>query len=52
MAMFSKELGIDLGTLFTRVSIGNSVVLQEPSVVAIAVDEQKIVSIGEEANEM
>lgn len=52
MALFSKELGIDLGTLFTRVAVGDSVVLQEPTIVAIAVDEQKIVSVGEEAHEM
>ncbi len=52
MALFSKDLGIDLGTLYTRVAVGDSVILQEPTVVAIAVDEQKIVSVGEEAHEM
>jgi rod shape-determining protein MreB len=52
MAFFSRDLGIDLGTTFTRIAAGNKVVLQEPTVVAIAVDEQKIVSIGEEAQSM
>lgn len=52
MAVFSKELGIDLGTLYTRVAVGSSVVLQEPTVVAIAIDEQKIVAVGQEAHNM
>ncbi len=52
MPLFSKDLGIDLGTRFTRIAVGNSVVLEEPTVVAIAVDEQKIVEIGQEAHEM
>ena len=52
MAMFSKDLGIDLGTLCTRIAVGNRVVLEEPTVVAIAVDEQKIVSVGQEAQDM
>lgn len=52
MALFSKDLGIDLGTACTRIAVGNTIVLEEPTVVAIAVDEQKIVSIGQEAQEM
>jgi rod shape-determining protein MreB and related proteins len=52
MPLFSKDLGIDLGTLCTRIAIGNTIVLEEPTVVAIAVDEQKIVSVGKEAQEM
>lgn len=52
MAMFSKDLGIDLGTMFTRIAVGDTVVLQEPTVVAIAVEEQKIVAIGQEAHDM
>jgi len=38
--------------MFTRIVAGNSLVLEEPTVVAIAVDEQKIVSVGEEARTM
>ncbi len=52
MALFSKDLGIDLGTLNTRISEGGQVILQEPTVVAIAVDEQKIVEVGREAQDM
>ena len=52
MAVFSKDLGVDLGTMYTRIAAGENLVLEEPTVVAIAVDEQKIVSVGEEAQTM
>lgn len=52
MAMFSKDLGIDLGTLNTRVAMGNEIVISEPTMVAIAVQEQKIVEVGQEAQNM
>jgi rod shape-determining protein MreB and related proteins len=52
MALFSKDLGIDLGTINTRVAIGNEVVMDEPTMVAIAVMEQKIVEVGQEAQNM
>ena len=52
MAIFSKELGIDLGTVQTRISEGGQVILQEPTVVAIAIDELKIVAVGQEAQDM
>ncbi len=52
MATFSKDLGVDLGTVFTRIAEGGKVVLQEPTVVAIALDELKIVALGNEAQEM
>ncbi len=52
MALFSKELGIDLGTINVLVSEGGQVVLHEPSMVAIQVAEQKIVAIGQEAKDM
>jgi rod shape-determining protein MreB len=52
MAVFAKDLGVDLGTMFVRIAAGTSIVLEEPTVVAIAVDEQKIVSVGEEAQNM
>lgn len=52
MALFSRELGIDLGTIFTRVAEGNQVVLQEPTVAAIVVNEQKMVAWGQEAQDM
>ncbi|HVN14539.1 MAG TPA: rod shape-determining protein [Anaerolineales bacterium] len=52
MAVFSKDLGIDLGTMFTRLADGAQVALQEPTIVAIEVDEQKMVAVGEEARDM
>jgi rod shape-determining protein MreB len=51
--MFSKELGIDLGTVNVLVHLrGRGIVLQEPSVVAISSQEYKIVAVGEEAKAM
>ena len=52
MALFSKELGIDLGTMNTRVAEGGRVVLEEPTVAAIVVQEQKMVAWGKEAQDM
>lgn len=52
MALFSRELGIDLGTMYTRVAEGNQIVLQEPTVAAIVVNEQKMVAWGQEAQDM
>lgn len=52
MAMFSKDLGIDLGTIFTRVADANQVILEEPTIVAIEVAEQKMVAVGQEARDM
>ncbi len=49
MALFASELGIDLGTVLTRIVVGSEVVVEEPTVVAIAVREQKIVEVGREA---
>ncbi len=47
-----KELGIDLGTMNILIYEGGEIVLHEPSIVAIHVDEQKIVAVGQEAREM
>lgn len=52
MAMFSRNLGIDLGTFFTRISEDEQVILQEPTVVAVHLEEQKIVEIGQAALNM
>jgi rod shape-determining protein MreB len=52
MALFSKELGIDLGTAFIRVVEGGQIILQEPTVAAIVVQEQKMVAWGQEAQDM
>jgi len=51
--MFSKKIGIDLGTCNSLVFIpGKGVVLNEPSVVAVGVSENKILAVGQEAKEM
>ncbi len=51
--MFGKKLGIDLGTVNVLVHVqGRGIVLQEPSVVAISVDEYAIRAVGEEAKAM
>jgi rod shape-determining protein MreB len=52
MAFLSKDLGIDLGTIHTQIAEGGQVILEEPTVVAIAVDELKIVEVGHAAKDM
>ncbi len=53
MALFSKKLGIDLGTVNTLVFLpGKGIVLNEPSVVAVAERENKILAVGTEAKNM
>lgn len=52
MALFSKKLGIDLGTINTLVCENEEIVLHEPTVVAITVAEQKIVDVGQAARDM
>ena len=50
---FSKDMGIDLGTANTLVSMrGKGIVLREPSVVAIQKDTGEILAVGEEAKKM
>lgn len=48
----SKDLGIDLGTFNTRIADSTGVLLDEPTIVAIVIDEQKIVALGKEARGM
>ncbi len=52
MPLFGRDLGIDLGTINTLICEGNDIVLHEPTVVAIDVDELKIVEVGQAAREM
>lgn len=53
MAFFSKKIGIDLGTANTLVFLpGKGIVLNEPSVVAVSEQDNRIVAIGFEAKEM
>jgi len=53
MAIFSKKLGIDLGTANTLVYIPHKgIVLNEPSVVAVSEQDNTILAIGIEAKDM
>lgn len=53
MSFFTPKLGIDLGTTNTLVFVpGKGVVLNEPSVVAVSVQDNKILAVGNEAKEM
>lgn len=53
MALFSKKLGIDLGTANTLVFIpGKGIILNEPSVVAVSEQDNKILAVGVEAKSM
>src|SRR3989338_184802 len=52
MALFAKELGIDLGTVNILVCDGGEIVLHEPCIVAIDVADQKIVEFGQTAKDM
>src|SRR5436305_1702042 len=51
--LFSKQIGIDLGTANVLVYVrGKGIVLQEPSVVAISNSENVIVAVGGAAQAM
>ena len=53
MTLFTKKLGIDLGTANVLVYVPNKgVVLNEPSVVAVSEEDNKIVAVGAEAKQM
>lgn len=53
MGFFTPKLGIDLGTANTLVYVpGKGVVLNEPSVVAISEQDNKILAVGNEAKQM
>lgn len=50
---FSPDIGIDLGTASVLIYVkGKGIVLQEPSVVAIDLDTNKVLAVGEEAQRM
>lgn len=53
MAWFTQKLGIDLGTANTLVFVpGKGIVLNEPSVVAVSEQDNKILAVGLEAKAM
>jgi len=52
MPSLSRDLGIDLGTIQTRIASASGVLVDEPTLVAIVIAEQKIVALGKEAQGM
>ena len=52
MPSLSRDLGIDLGTIQTRIASASGVLVDEPTLVAIVIAEQKIVALGNEAQGM
>ncbi len=49
----TKRIGIDLGTANTLVYVvGEGIVLNEPTVVAVTVDDNRVVAVGHEAKDM
>ena len=53
LAMFSKDIGIDLGTANTLVYMkGKGIVMREPSVVAVDVRTDTVLAVGSHAKDM
>ena len=52
MPSLAKDLGIDLGTMQTRIADNTGLLVDEPTIVAIVIQEQKIVALGKEARDM
>lgn len=51
--MFIKQIGIDLGTTYTLVYLPRrGIVVNEPSVVAVSINDKKILAVGNEAKDM
>src|SRR5206468_1542935 len=53
LPMFGKRIGVDLGTANVLVYVkGRGIVINEPSVVAVAQRDNSIVAVGQEARDM
>ena len=53
LVMFAKDIGIDLGTANVLIHVkGKGIVLNEPSVVALDRNTNKVLAVGEEARQM
>jgi len=51
--MFSKKIGIDLGTVNTVVFVPNKgFIINEPTIVALSVPDNRVLAVGKEAKEM
>ena len=49
--MFARDIGIDLGTANVLIHVkGKGIVLNEPSVVAIDKNTNRVLAVGEEAS--
>lgn len=52
MGVFSKKLGVDLGTVSVMIYSEGQIVLQEPTMVALTIEEERVVAVGQEARDM
>lgn len=52
MGLFDKRLGVDLGTVNVLIYENEQIVLQEPTLVALTTEDERIVEIGQPAREM
>jgi rod shape-determining protein MreB len=52
MSMLSRRLGVDLGTINVMIYAGGQIVLQEPSMVALTIEDERVVAVGQEARDM
>ena len=50
---FNKKIGIDLGTANSLVYVvGEGIMLEEPTVVAVSLTDGKVLAVGKEAQKM
>lgn len=52
MGVFSRKLGVDLGTNNVMIYAGGQLILQEPAMVALTIEEERVVAVGQEARDM
>ncbi len=52
MGIFSRKLGVDLGTNNVLIYANGQIVLQEPSMVALTIEDERVVAVGQEARDM
>jgi rod shape-determining protein MreB len=52
MGIFDRKMGVDLGTVNVVIYQNGQIVLQEPSMVALTIEDERIVAIGQEARDM
>jgi rod shape-determining protein MreB len=52
MGILTQKLGVDLGTNNVMIYAGGQIVLQEPAMVALTIEEERVVAVGQEARDM